>query len=120
MDCMSNISGAGITLPANRHRRLVMRSFLRKGTRPRSDAFIGRQVEKDEVMKALYLIVLCSTLIAVGPARSNTCGENLTYLSSSIDAYTYLENVQRELYEANPRLVHDPYLRERLNDPNSI
>jgi hypothetical protein len=70
---------------------------------------------------------ICSTCIAIFslvvtmPLMAkdfSDCQNGLIYLSSTIEAYRYLEHQQREIYEANPG-IRDPLSRAVLSSPET-
>jgi hypothetical protein len=68
--------------------------------------------------------LLLTTLSAGSIAQDRTseqgqCAGQITYQSDTDDAYKYLEEQQRQIYEQNPGLV-DPFSREELNSPRSV
>lgn len=67
-------------------------------------------------------IIACQFMLAgtASAMPNSTCGEASTYLSAGSEAYSYLEGEQRLIYEGNPDLATDPYLRESLTHPDRM
>ncbi|MGL4939765.1 MAG: hypothetical protein ACRC44_00040 [Bifidobacterium asteroides] len=70
-------------------------------------------------MFAFVGLILALSGIAAYSWSGADCGDQVRYLSEKDPAYLYLENRQREVYEANPGIA-DPLSRAELNKPGSI